>query len=108
ARGPAWLACRRNSLRARLARPHPPGAGSVGCRSLATRSPGPSRLTATTTRHEGPPARPPWHVREESELAGAVTNPRYLGRARDSSSAITSFAVETQPNLWAKFLNTAA
>ena len=53
---PAWLACRRKSLRARLARPHPPGARVPAVESLATRSPGPPLVTATTARHDGAPA----------------------------------------------------
>jgi hypothetical protein len=55
---PAWLACRRNSLRARLARaPHPPeGVGLWPLRFVGGSLAGPCARTATTARHDGAPA----------------------------------------------------
>src|ERR671919_1327962 len=57
---PAWLAGRRNSLRARLARaPHPPqGAGARRSRIVVGSLAVPCARTATTARHDGAPAAP--------------------------------------------------
>src|SRR4030095_11571276 len=50
---PAWLACRRKSLRAAHSTPIPKGLGRRPVEAAAARSPGPALLTATTARHDG-------------------------------------------------------